>query len=212
VKLAGLARFSSVLGATVWVLGLPLVVASSVPFASDGTFFLFGLVSVLLGLAVMPIALTYPPRSPGWLISVVRGVGVMACVALVATGVLLVGGSTGLLGNRAPSWISGAPLVGLIGFFVWVLLASYSAHRSTTFGRWVFWLGILAAASVLVPIVISVLVFFLDPGFMDTNATIPLSLLSAVLTWWCLPIWLIALAARRSVTDRSGTSQPSAAA
>lgn len=212
MRLVTVGRFSAVLGAIVWLLGLPLIAVSAVPFTSDATFFVFGLLSVLLGLAGTPIALTYPASSPTRLISIVRGIGVMACIALVATGVLLVGGSTGLLGNRAPSWISGAQVVGLIGFFVWVLLASYSARRSTTFGRWVFWLGILAAASVLVPIVITVLVFFLDPGFMDTNATIPLSLLSAVLTWWCLPIWLIALAARRSVPDQSGTSQPSAAA
>jgi len=42
--------------------------------------------------------------------------------------------------------------------------------------------------------------FFLNPGFVTTDTTIPvdliLSLIFGLLLWWCLPIWLIALAAK----------------
>jgi hypothetical protein len=175
---------------------LPLVAVYSVPFASDATYLVFGGVIALLGLAVLPLVLAYPFTTSGPLTSTIRGLGVLACVALVVTGALLVGGSTGLLGDKAPSWISGAPVFGVIGFFVWVLLVTSATRRSTTLGLWVFWFGILAGASVLVPILISVLVFWLNPTFIATKATIPFDLLLTLLTWWCLPIWLIALAVK----------------
>jgi hypothetical protein len=204
MKLVTVARFSSILGAIVWVLGLPVVAIYSVPFTSDATYLVFGVVVALLGLAAVPIALTYPFTSSGPLIRTVKGLGVLACVVLVVCGALLIAGSTGLLGDKAPSWITEAPVIGVIVFFVWVLLVSVFARRSTTLGPWVFWLGILAGASVLVPILVSALVFFLDPAFIATDATIPLDLLLTLLTWWSLPIWLIALAVkmRAAQTDR----------
>jgi hypothetical protein len=45
----------------VWVLGLPLVVVHSVPFASDATYFMFGGVIALFGLAVLPLVLALRP-------------------------------------------------------------------------------------------------------------------------------------------------------
>jgi hypothetical protein len=196
MKLVTLARYSSILGAIVWVFGLPVVAVYSVPFVSDATYLVFGVVVALLGFAVVPIALAYPFTSSGPLISMVRGLGVFACVALVVSGALLIGGSTGLLGDKAPSWITEAPVIGVIAFFVWVLLVSVFTRRSTTLGPWAFWLGLLAGASVLVPILISALLFFLDPTFIATDATIPLDLLVTLMTWWCLPIWLVALAVK----------------
>jgi hypothetical protein len=196
MKLVTLARCSSIVGAIVWVLGLPVVAIYSVPFTSDATYLLFGVVVALLGLAAVPIALAYPFTSSGPLISMISGLGVLACVALVVSGALLIGGSTGLLGDKASSWITEAPVAGVIAFFVWVLLVSVFTRRSTTLGPWVFWLGILAGASVLVPILISALLFLLDPTFIATDATIPLDLLLTLMTWWCLPIWLIALAVK----------------
>jgi hypothetical protein len=129
----------------------------------------------------------------------VRGLGVLACVALVVGGALPMGGSTGLLGHTAPSWIPGAPLYGVIGLFVWILLVSSFTPRSTTLGLWVAWFGILAGASVLAPIVISVLVFWLNPSFISTDATMPFDLLLSLLAWWGLLIWLIALAFKMRV-------------
>jgi hypothetical protein len=205
MKLVTLARFSSLIGAIVWVLGLPVVAIYSVPFTSDATYLVFGGVVALLGLAAVPIALAYRFTSSGPLISMIRALGVLTCVALVVSGALLIAGSTGLLGDKAPSWITEAPVIGVIGFFVWVLLVSVSTRRSTTLGPWVFWLGILAGASVLVPILISALLFFLDPAFIATDATIPVDLLLTLMTWWCLPIWLVAFAVkmRAAQTDPS---------
>jgi hypothetical protein len=196
VTLVTVARLSSVAGAIVWLLGLPLITLSSVPFTSDATFYLFGILIVLLGLAGAPVALAYPSESAGRSVSIIRGLGVIVCAVLVVTGALVVAGSTGRLGDRAPGWIPGASLIGLIGFFAWVLLASFSTRRSTTLGRGASWLGLFAGASVLVPVVISVLLFFFDPGFILTDATVPLQLLSALLVWVCLPAWLIVFAVR----------------
>ena len=207
MKLVTVARFSNILGAVVWVLGMPLFVVYSVPFVSDATYLIFGGVIALLGLAVLPLVLAYPFSTSGPLITVTKGLGVLACVALVVGGALLVGGSTGLLGYTAPSWLPGAPLYGVIGFFVWILLVSSFTPHSTTLGLWVAWFGILAGASVLAPIVISVLMFWLNPTFIATNATIPFDLLLSLLAWWCLPIWLIALAVKLR-TARHDPRQP----
>jgi hypothetical protein len=199
MKLVTVARCSNILGAIVWVLGLPFVVVYSVPFVSDATYFMFGGVIALLGLAVLPLVLAYPFRTSGPLIRMVMGLGVLACVALVVGGALSIGGSIGLLGHTAPSWIPDASLYGVIGFFVWILLISSFTPRSTTLGLWVAWFGILAGASVLAPIVISVLVFWLNPSFISTDATMPFDLLLSLLAWWGLPIWLIALAFKMRV-------------
>jgi hypothetical protein len=190
------ARFSSIVGAAVWVLGLPVVVVYSIPFSNDATYFAFGLVIAFLGLATTPTVLAYPASSSWMDTSIVRGLGVVACVALVVTGALLVAGSAGLLGERAPSWVPDATVIAVAGYFAWILVASYSTRRSTVLGRWVFWLGMLAGLSILLSTLISALLFFLDPGFMVTNATIPLLMISSLLTWLALPIWLIALTVR----------------
>jgi hypothetical protein len=210
MKLVTVARFSNILGAIVWVLGLPLVVAYSTGLTSDAMYLVSGGVIALLGLAVVPLVFAYPFRTSGPLIRMVRGLGLLACVVLVVGGALLIGGSTGRLGDTAPSWIPDVTLYGVIGFFVWILLISSFTPRSTALGLWVAWFGILAGASVLAPIVISVVVFWLNPSFITTDATIPLDLLLTLLTWWGLPIWLIALAVKmRAVhTDPGKLTEP----
>jgi hypothetical protein len=190
------ARISGMVGATIWVLGLPVVVIYSTPFSSDASYFTFGVVIALLGLATTPTVLAYPASSSARRTRLVRGLGLVACAALVATGALLVAGSIGLLGDTAPSWVSDNTVIAVAGFFVWILLASYSTRRSAMLGRLVFWLGLVAGASILAPTVISALLFFVDPGFIVTNATIPLLMISSLLTWLALPIWLIALTVR----------------
>ncbi len=201
-----IARFSSVVGAIVWIVGLPIFgVSSGIFISSDAAYFWFGVVTALTGLAATPVALTYP-ASPVPLGCAVRGLGVIACVGLLVTGALLVGGASGWLGDRAPHWITSAPEICLTMFFVWVLLASYFARRSTTLGRPVFWLGMLAGASFLALILISLLVFYFDPGFIFTNETTDLSLISSVLIWLCLPAWLIAFAVRMRAGRGSTTA------
>jgi hypothetical protein len=200
-------RFSNVVAATLWVIGLPVVVITANPFVSDATYFVFGLVIVLLGLATTPMARAYPESTSALPTGFVRGFGVVACAALVVAGALLMAASAGLLGDRAPSWVSDPTLVAVPGYFAWILVASYSTRRSPALGRWVFWLGVLAGLSILVQLVISALTFTLDPGFMVTNATIPLVLISSLVTWFGLPVWLIALAVRLRAVGSDRTEQ-----
>jgi hypothetical protein len=196
MALLTIARISSIAAAIVWALGLPLVAISAFPFSSDPTYFLFGLVSMLVGLAAIPIALAYPGPSPARLTMVVRVSGAIASLTLVLTGTVLVSGAVGFLGDRAPLWITDASLFGLLGFFAWILLASYSTRTSNSLGGWVFWLGLLAGVSVPIPILVSLLLSFLEPSYTDTNATIPFVMISALATWLCLPAWLVALSLR----------------
>jgi hypothetical protein len=194
MNLVTILRFSSVAAAIVWVLGLPMVVISVTPFSSDATYFWFGLVAALLGLAATPVVLAYPGPSLARSSGVIRGLGAVACLALVLSGALLVGGSTGLLGDKAPIWIPDATGISVTGFFVWIVLASYSTRRSTSLGRWVFWLGALAGASLVLPTLISVAMSFVAGGSIATDASIPLAVISGLLIWLCLPAWFVALA------------------
>jgi hypothetical protein len=204
MKLVRIARVSCVSGALVWFLGVPAVAFSSVPFASDGSYYLLGLVIVLLGLAEVPIALAYPVPRGLLLGEIVAGLGIVASLALVLSGFGLVAGAIGYLGDKAPSWVVDAPGIGLVGFFVWVVLASYVARDSKSLGRSIYWLGILAGGSVLIPALFYAMVFVLNLNFVSTNATIPFQLLSSILAWLCLPIWLIVLAIRMP----SGAADP----
>lgn len=200
MRLLSITRFSIVIGALVWVIGLPVFAISSTPFVSDDTYFVLGCVLGILGLTVLPLALAYPFTSSGALVSMVKGLGALACIALVVSGALLAVASTGLLGDRAPGWIPDAAPICVTGFFAWILLVSFYTRRSTTLSPWVSWLGIFAGGSLLLPTLILVLMFFLNPGFVTTDTNIPvdliLPLIFGLLIWWCLPIWLIALAAK----------------
>lgn len=190
-----IARVSSVVAAAVWIVGLPIFgVSSGIFISSDASYFWFGVVTALTGLAATPVALTYPLPS-GPLSYAVRGLGVIACVGLLVTGALLVAGASGWLGDRPPHWITSAPEIFLTMFFVWVLLASYFARGSTTLGRLVYRLGTLAGATFLVFILVSLL-FYYDPGFVFTNAMADPSLILSVVIWCGLPCWLIAFAVR----------------
>jgi hypothetical protein len=192
-----IARVSSGVGAVIWIVGLPIFfgVSSGVFVTSDAAYFWFGLVTALTGLFATPVALTYP-APPDALTYAVRGLGVTACVGLLVTGALLVAGASGWLGDMPPHWITSAPDIFLTMFFVWVLLASYFARGSTTLGRLVYRLGMSAGASFLVLVLISLLVFYYDPGFVFTNGTSDLSLILSVVIWWGLPAWLIVFGAR----------------
>jgi len=185
-----IARFSSLLGAAVWFVGLPIIVMSDAIFVSDATYFWVGIVIAVLGVAMAPIVFAYPGGSPLQLARAVTGLGVLASLGLVLSGALLIGGSVGLLGDRAPGWIPNASAIGLTGLFVWIVLATYFTRRSAMLGRAAYWFGMLAGASWLATVLDSVLIS------VHTNATIPIDMISALLAWLCLPAWLIALAVR----------------
>jgi hypothetical protein len=84
-------------------------------------------------------------------------------------------------------------------FFLCVLLATYSAHRSKNVGRTAWWLAGLAVVSFL----ITLLFPLLGPGFTSTNAAIPFEVVLLLLLWLCPPAWLIviAVAIRRPTFD-----------
>jgi hypothetical protein len=185
-----IARLASLVGAAVWFLGLPIVAMSGVLFVSDATYLWIGIVVTVLGVVIAPVVFAYPSGSPLKSARVVIGLGVLTCAGLVVSGALLVGGSVGLLGDKAPSWIPNASPIALTGLFVWILLASYSSRRSAILGRAPFWLGMLASGSWLLAALDSVVIS------VHTNATIPIDMISALLAWLCLPAWLVALAMR----------------
>lgn len=191
------ARFTSIAAAVVWLVGLPFTLIAALPFSSsDATYLTFGLLITLMGVAAMPVALAYPGRAWIQLTRLVRVSGAIACLALVLMGALLTSGAAGLLGDAAPAWITDGAVIALAGFFVWILLASLSSRRSAM-GRWVFWLGVAASASILVPTaVVAVATFLFGPNLTFTNATVPLAIGSDVAIWLFLPAWLVALTVR----------------
>ena len=193
-----IARFSSLVAAAGWLVGLPVVVMTAVLFVSDTTYFLFGVVVTVLGVTTAPIVFSYPAGSPVQFAPAVKGLGVLACVALVVSGTLLVGASAGLIGAKAPGWIPGAAAISLTGFFVWVLFGSYSTRRSALLGPLPFWLGLLAATSWLVATLVSVVITF------HTDTTLPIDMIFGLLIWLCLPAWLIALAMRMRPDSSNG--------
>ena len=189
-EMVTVARFSSLLGAAVWFFGLPIIVMSEAIFVTDATYFWVGILAAVLGVAMTPIVFTYPRGARLQLARALSGLGVLASVALVLSGALLVGGSLGVLGERAPGWIPNTSAIALTGLFVWIVLATYSTRRSAMLGGAVFWFGMLAGASWLATALDSVVIS------VHTNATIPIDMISALLAWLCLPAWLIALAVR----------------
>jgi hypothetical protein len=184
-----LVRFSGIGGAIVWLIGLPVIGFSGV-ISSDGEYFSMGIVAAMVGLITAPLGVAESSPRARPLSHMTRVVGATACVGLVVTGVLLVAGASGSLGERAPTWVIPAAEVALAVFFLWVLLATYSAHRSKTAGRTAWWLAVLAVVSFLITLVFPLL----GPGVTSTNAAIPFELVLLLLLWLCPPAWLIVIA------------------
>jgi hypothetical protein len=67
-------------------------------------------------------------------------------------------------------------------------------RSSAGLGRDALRVGVLVAASALIPAAVLTLLLFLNLGFMVTNATLPLDFLFAVLFSLSPPAWLLLLA------------------
>jgi hypothetical protein len=187
------ARVSSVAGAIAWLLGLPIAALSAV-IPSDAEYFWEGVVGTIVGLAIAPLALVYVAPSSTSLTRLIQGSGMIVSAVLVFADGLLVLAAMGYVGEKAPSWIPSSAGIGLVALALWILLASISRRDSNAPRGAVFWLGVIAAVTLLCPLCVAALIFLFDPRYVSTDATIPLEMLVAVAFWWFLPIWLIAVA------------------
>jgi hypothetical protein len=189
-----ISRFSSIVGAAVWFLGVPMVGFAGV-IPSDSSYFWEGILTALVGTAIFPVTLAYADLRATTTTRVVGIFGAVASVSLTVTGGLLIGGSLGLLGQSAPGWIITGNGIGLIGLYLWILLATVSGRTSVGVDRPVFWLGLLTSATFLLLVAVSAVQFIYFPNAIDTNATLPLVAAAALSLWLCLPAWLLAVAA-----------------
>ncbi len=187
-----LARASCAISAGVWLLGMPLLFAS--PFTSDFEYLLIGVLSALLGLMLPPVIWVFGSLSAKWLRTFVLILGASVCIGLIVTGLLLVLGASGRLGERAPAWLGSTAGLSLVALFPWVLLASLATRSSAILGPAVFRLGVFASACGL-----GFAAFFSGlfiPGFVFTDATLLFEVLPAILCWLCPPAWFVLLAIR----------------
>jgi len=100
----GTARVSSAAAAIVWLVGLPMVgLAGVIP--SDAEYFTMGIVAAALGLVTAPLVVAYAHPALRSLSPIVPVIGLTGCAGLLMIGALLMAGSTGLLGERAPTWV-----------------------------------------------------------------------------------------------------------
>jgi hypothetical protein len=206
-----LARFSGILAAIVWVLGTPLVAMAGV-IPSDAEYFYIGLVCTLLGLALMPVITALRYRSSGRFTMAIRLCGLTICLALTASGALLMLAAAGKLGERAPEWIPGPSFIAAAVLFIWIGLASYALRGRSTVERAIFGLGVLTTASFLLPVAASFIVTYVIRGFVYTNATALPSLLLGILLWLSLPAWLTVIVLRlwpQASAHRTVTARPS---
>jgi len=197
------ARFTGASAAIIWFIGAPLVSLAGVPFPSDAQHFLIGAIAALLGLTLAPVTVAIGGAIRGRIKPIIRFSGLAICLALIASGAVLVLAVKGRFGERAPDWVSLPAFVCSAALFVWISAASIALRGRSTLERWIFWLGLLTGASLLVPFLVSILMFYFVRDFVITNATILPLLLVDLLLWLSLPVWLTTIVIRLSA--RGGT-------
>lgn len=197
-----IARITGAIAALTWLIGAPLFSLAGVPFPSDAQYVVLGLLAALLGLTLAPVTLVIGGTTQSHVRAIVRSSGLAICVALVASGVVLVLAANGRLGDQAPDWIPDPAFVSLAALFLWISLASWASRGPSTIERGAFWLGLLTGASCLVPFVASILMFFFVRDFVVTNATILPFLLVDLILWISLPVWLTVVVI--GLSDRVG--------
>jgi hypothetical protein len=196
------ARFTGAIAAVIWFVGAPLVSLAGVPFPSDAQDFLIGAIAALLGLTLAPVTVAVGGAIRRPMKPILRFSGLAICFALVVSGVVLILAVNGRFGERAPDWISLPAFVSFAALFVWISLASIAMRGRSTVERWVFWLGLLTGASLLVTFLGSILMFYFVRDFVITNATVLPLLLFTLLLWLSLPVWLTVVVIRLS--ERAG--------
>jgi hypothetical protein len=167
------ARIGGTVGAGAWLIGLPLIAYAGV-IPSDSEYFLSGAVGTILGCCVVPVALM--PFLEGrheWWLSAVRWVGAALGVLLAALSTLVVLGSVGDLGARAPAWVLDAA----------ALAISIISRR--TLGPALVWPAAVFSASVVVLVLLSATVPVV------TDSTLLLTVLPSAALWLGPAIWLL---------------------
>jgi hypothetical protein len=187
------ARVTGVTAIIIWFIGAPLISLAAVPFPSDTEFIYMGAVAALLGLTLVPVVLTIGGPMSTRTKALVRFTGLAECLALIASGVVLVLAAGGGLGERAPAWVPDSAVVVIAALFVWIGIASIALRGPSTIERSIFWLGLLTGASAVVPAVGSILMFYFVKDFVVTDASVFPFLLVDLLIWVSLPAWLTAV-------------------
>jgi hypothetical protein len=188
-----IARFTGVIAIISWFVGAPLVVLAGVPFPSDIEYLYMGALAAILGLSLAPVTLMIggPVRSRRKAFVRLSGLGV--CIALIASGAVLILAAGGRLGDGVTRLVPDTAVVVFVAMFVWIGVASVALRGPSTLDRGIFWLGLLTGASVALPVVASILMFYFAKDFVVTNATVLPYLLIDLLVWVSLPAWLTAV-------------------
>jgi len=188
-----LARITGVIAAIVWFVGAPLFALAGVPFPSDGQYVVAGVIALLMGLALVPVALTIAEAIAARMKLFVRVSGLVVCIALSASGVALLLAFQRWLREGVARTVADSIVVVFVAVFVWITVASIGLRGPTPVGRSIFWLGLLTGTSCLVPVLASIVFFYFARDFVFTNATILPVFLADLLVWVSLPAWLTAV-------------------
>jgi hypothetical protein len=198
------ARFSGTLAAVIWLVGTPVVAIAGVPFPSDAEYLYMALLATLLGFTLAPVVLAIGEPMPSRKRTVVRLSGLVVCIALILSGVVLLAAVQGWLAEDLAHQSPSMAITVFIALFVWIALASYALRGPTTIERWTFRLGLLSGASCVVPVLIGIVIFYFAKDFVFTNATVLPILLFDLLVWASLPAWLMAVVFGMSPQQQRG--------
>ena len=188
------ARVTAASAAVIWLVGIPVEAIASVPFPSDAEYLLMGLLATLLGLTLTPVVLAIGEPMPLRKRTAVRLSGLVVCIALILSGVVLLAAVQGWLIEGVAHQSPSLAITAFIALFVWIGVASYALRGPTTIERWTFRLGLMSSASCVVPVLIGIVMFYFAKDFVFTNATVLPILLFDLLVWASLPAWLTAVA------------------
>jgi len=200
------ARVTGALAALIWLVGTPVVAIASVPFPSDAEYLLMGLLATLLGLTLTPVVLAIGEPMPSHKRTAVRLSGLLVCIALILSGVVLLVAVQGWLDEGVAHQSPSVAITAFIALFVWIGLASYALRGPTTIERWTFRLGLISGAGCAVPVLIGIVMFYFAKDFVFTNATVLPILLFDLLVWASLPAWLTAVVFGMSPEHQSSES------
>jgi hypothetical protein len=185
-----IARVTGVIAIIIWFIGAPLVVLAGVPFPSDTEYLYMGTLAAILGLSLAPVTQMIGGPVPSHRKAFVRFSGLAVCIALIASGAVLILAAGGRLGDGVTRLVPDTAVVVFVALFVWIGVASVALRGPSTIDRGIFWLGLLAGASVALPMVAAILMFYFAKDFVVTNATVLPFLLIDLLVWVSFPAWL----------------------
>lgn len=195
-----LAPICGVFAAIVWLVGTPMFMMAGVLGPSDPQAEVFGGLAAGLGLTLLPIMVLVGSAPLKFRRALqVGGTGITA--AMIVLGGMLVAGATGNIRSIAGPWMPNAAFVAVLLFFVWMLPTSWAAHGPSTVQRWIFWVGLFTAGSLLLQVLAWTVVYFANRDFVMTNTglggvILPVEFFVDFGLWVLFPSWVIALGIR----------------